>query len=127
MPASSRCRGRNRRSARRAARSARRPGSAPRRAAASREDQAEHLGGGVVAGLGRGDERPRLAPRVDAAARAVGEAAADADLLVEPRAVAAAEHRIGDERAIVTRVAPGERVARHRDRRLARAGHVDRR
>ena len=71
------------------------------------QDQAEHLRGGVVAGLDGGGERSRLAPRLDAAAGAVGKAAADADLLVEPRAVAAAEHGIGDERAIVTRVAAG--------------------
>ena len=71
------------------------------------------------------DERPGSRARVEAAARAVGKAAADADLLVQPRAVAAAEHRIGDERLVEARIAARDADAGDRDRRLAGAGHVD--
>ena len=85
--------------ARRAVSSAAGIGSAPSRRISARirpsTSAAASLRVCVVATNGPGSRRAST-PLPDA----VGKAAADADLLVEPRAVAAAEHRIGDERAI---------------------------
>ena len=132
---SSRCCGRNCRSAtaRRAVELGRRDrlGAEPphlRRGSARAPRRRHRCGSGSTATNG-----PGRAAGVDAAAGAIGQAAADADLLVEPRAVAAAEHRIGDDRAIIARIArersrcarprppPGPRPAcRRRSRRCAR-------
>ena len=58
--------------------------------------QAHDLGGRFVLGLRRDANRAGLAARVEPAADAVAQAALDADLLVQPRRVAAAEDRVGD-------------------------------
>src|SRR6185369_3156731 len=52
------------------------------------------LRGRFVLGLHADAEERRFAARLEAAARAVAEAALDADLLVDARRVAAAEHRV---------------------------------
>src|SRR3569623_232040 len=76
--------------------------------------------------FGRGAPRDRATQpaRREGTAGAISEAALDPDLLVQPRRIAATEHRVGDGRRVIVRAAARDVWLTDYDTRLAGAGHV---
>ena len=61
------------------------------------QDQLGHFGHGVVAGLGRGREDALVLAHAEARTGPVGQAAFDADLLIQPCREAAAHQAVADQ------------------------------
>ena len=99
------------------------------------QHQLDHLRCGRVLGLRRSQPQAGVAQRLQPAVGAVGQAALDADLLVQARRVRAAEHRVGDRAHVVAVIAarrrrvcrdhaglPGAALVDQHDRRHAAGG-----